>query len=269
MRGMEMSSDTKLLEGIQGAFLATNMDRTGRIKCALCGERKVGKSVLVAKTARKPLFHCDFDDRKESIEGFEGTIIKQYLDVNPNMPTAWNDLESDVATLEYLKKQGKLELKSYCLDSMTYLRQIAENQMMKETNMFRKYHIGTTDYRIAQGWDSVVNIQKMLDTLLSRLFSLDIDIYVIFHTRAEKDKAKSTSEKPVYTDRLTVDPQNLEILLSRFNETWRAFVDYDGKFKVQVRQNFMFNAATTLKLDEVENADIQEMLVKHEQTTKR
>ena len=252
--------------------MADSITRVDRIKCALCGERKTGKSVLVAKTARKPLLHNDFDDRKESIAGFPDTVIKQYLDPDPNNPSAWNNLESDIATLEYLKKKGPLPIRSICLDSMTYLRQAAENQLMKETNHWRQYKIGTTNYKIAQGWDSIVGVQKMLDTILSRLYTLDIDVYVTFHTKAEKDKAKSTSEKPVYTDRFTVDPQNLEILLSKFNETWRTFVDGDGKFRVQVRQNWQFNASTALNIGEsdgTEVPDIQEMLAKHETRSKQ
>jgi hypothetical protein len=257
------------LQYIQGTIGAESITRTDRIKAAIVGERKSGKSWLVAKTCRKPCLVDDFDDRKESIAGTPGVIIKQYLDTDPNIPRAWGTLESDVGTLEYLKKENKLPFKSICLDSMTYLRLIAENQMMQDTNMYRKYKIGTYEYRISQGWDSVVDVQKMLHGLLLRLFALDIDVYTIWHTRPEKDKAKSTSKEAVYTDRLTVDPQNLEVLLSMFNETWRCYIDENNNFKLQTRADWRFNAATALKIDPVEDPSIENLLIKHEANMKK
>jgi hypothetical protein len=249
---------------VTGAFNASDITKVDRIKAAICGEPKSGKSKLIADTARKPLYHCDFDDRQESIAGAKNTVIKQYLDPDAMDPHGWNSLESDISTFEWLKKEDKLPFRSLALDSMTFLRQLAENQMMKDTNMFRAYKVGTTKYPIAQGWDAVVEVQKMLQTLLARVFALGIDIYVTFHTQNEKDKQKSTKEETVYTDRLTVSPQNLAMLLPKFNETWRTFIDSDNSFKVQTRQDWRFNAATALHIDGVENPNIEEMIAKHE-----
>jgi hypothetical protein len=254
---------TDFMEYIKGTKNASDITKVDRIKAAIVGEPKSGKSRLIADTARKPLYHCDFDDRQESIAGAKETVIKQYLDPNAMEPSGWNNLEGDIATFEWLKKEEKLPFKSFALDSMTFLRQLAENQMMKDTNMFRAYKVGNLKYPIAQGWDAVVEVQKMLQTLLARLFALDIDIYVTFHTKNEKDKQKSTKEETVYTDRLTVDPQNLAMLLPKFNETWRTFVDTDGSFKIQTKQDWRFNAATALHIDGVENPNIQAMIDKH------
>lgn len=254
--------------GIQGLTNASQVTNTDRLKVAVCGEKKSGKSKLIADTARKPLLHYDFDDRRESIAGAKDTLIKTLIDADSTTPQAWGILESDLASLEYAKRSGTLQIKSIALDSATYLRQIAENQMMKDTSQMRKAKIGLTYYQISQGWDAINYVHRMLYQLLRRMFSLDIDVYVVFHTRNEKDRVKSTKEETVYTDRLTVDPQNLDVLLPMFNETWRTFVDMDGAFKLQVRQDWRFNASTALRIGEnsgIENPDIQALLEKNAQ----
>jgi hypothetical protein len=253
----------EFLTYIKGTKNASDITKVDRIKAAIVGEPKSGKSKLIADTARKPLLHCDFDDRQESIAGAKDTVIKQYLDPDAMTPNGWNELEGDIANLEYLKSKDSLGIRSLALDSMTFLRQLAENQMMKDTNMFRAYKVGNLKYPIAQGWDAVVEVQKMLQTLLARLFALDIDVYVTFHIKNEKDKQKSTKEETVYTDKLTVDPQNLAMLLPKFNETWRTFIDTDGSFKVQTKQDWRFNAATALHISGIENPNIEEMIEKH------
>ena len=252
--------------GIQGLTSASQITNIDRLKVAVCGEKKSGKSKLIADTARKPLLHYDFDDRRESIAGAKDTIIKTLVDADSTIPQAWGVLESDLASLEYAKRNGNLPIKSIALDSATYLRQIAENQMMKDTSHFRKNKIGLTTYQISSGWDAVNYVHRMLYQLLRRLFALDIDVYVVFHTRNEKDRVKSTKEETVYTDRLTVDPQNLDILLPMFNETWRTYIDMDGNFKLQVRADWRFNASTALKIGEnggVEDPNIQALLEKN------
>lgn len=264
-----MSNEIDLLSqiGIQGLTQASDVTNTDRLKVAICGEKKSGKSKLIADTARKPLLHYDFDDRRESIAGAKDTIIKTLVDPDSTMPRAWSILESDLASLEYAKKQGNLPIKSLALDSATFLRQIAENQMMKDTSLMRASKIGLTRYQISQGWDAINYVHRMLYQLLRRMFALDIDVYVVFHTRNEKDRVKSTKEETIYTDRLTVDPQNLDVLLSMFNETWRTFVDSDGNFKLQVRQDWRFNAATALKIGQnggVEDPNIQALLEKND-----
>lgn len=258
--------------GIQGLTQASNVTNTDRLKVAICGEKKSGKSKLIADTARKPLLHYDFDDRRESIAGAKDTVIKTLIDSDSTMPQAWGILESDLASLEYAKRQKNLPIKSLALDSATYLRQIAENQMMKDTSLLRAAKIGLTRYQIAQGWDAINYVHKMLYQLLRRFFALDIDIYVVFHTRNEKDRVKSTKEETIYTDRLTVDPQNLDVLLPMFNETWRTFVDIDSNFRLQVKQDWRFNASTTLNIGEnsgVETPDIQALLVKNLERMKK
>ena len=151
---------------------------------------------------------------------------------------------------------------------MTFLRQYAENQMMKDTQLSRKIQVGGIKYQIAQGWDAINAVHKMFTQLLTDLFSLDIDIYCVFHTAQEKDRVKSTKDNAVYTEKLTIEPQNLNFLLSKFNEVWRCEIDAAGEFKVQTKADYYFNAATTLKnLDPYEVPDIQKFLEKNKKVS--
>src|SRR5882672_10058626 len=132
---------------------------------------------------------------------------------------------------------------------MTYLRKIAENQMMKDTNNLRQSKIGIQKYFIAQGWDAINYTQVMLYQLIRRLFALDIDVYCVFHTRPEKDRVKSTKDTTVYTDKLTVEPQNLASLLPMFNEKWRTYIDESDKYMLQTKADYYFSASTALNIE--------------------
>jgi GTPase SAR1 family protein len=254
------------LQYLKGTRQATSITSVDRLKVAVVGPGKVGKSTLIAKTCRKPLLEYDFDDRAESIAGLPDVTIKTLIDKASAFPSAWSEFESDIGTLEWLKKDGKLPFKSIALDSMSYLRQYAENQMMKDTNNQRMFKINSTVYHIGAGWDAVTCVQKMLYEAIRRLFALDIDVYCVFHTAPEKDKAKSTKENTVYTERMTVDPNNLQILLPIFNEVWRAYVNADGGFRIQLKPDYYFQAASALKVDQIEDQDIQKLLDKHNGT---
>jgi|SRR5579859_616877 len=268
-------SDKKLLTAFEyfesPVLQSTDITNLDRLHVALCGEPKSGKSYLIAKTARKPLFHIDYDDRRESIAGLEDVYIKTLVDKSHTDPSAWNDTEKIVANLEYAKSQGKLDIQSIAIDSMTFLRKYAEHQFLKDSSSSSRasFKVGQIQYLIPKDWDVVSGVQAMLETLFTRLFGLDIDVYAVFHTRPEKDQTKSTKTEFVYKDNLTVEPPNLKMLLPKFNDQWRAFVDDDGTYKVQLRPSYIFNAATVLKnVQQVENADIQELIKKHNGTNK-
>src|SRR5579863_4485035 len=85
------------LTGCVDAATITNVDR---LKVAICGDPKTGKSYVIAKSARKPVLHYDFDDRSESIAGLPDVIVKTLFDKNDTTPTAWAAFESDIGTLE-------------------------------------------------------------------------------------------------------------------------------------------------------------------------
>jgi AAA domain len=253
------------LSSTSKTITATDITQVDRMKVALCGDPKTGKSSVIARTARKPLLHYDFDDRKESIAGLEQVIIKTMFDKTDDQPVAWGLFESDLGTLEYLKSKNELPFKSIAVDSITFLRKYAEHQLLKNATGITRasLKVGSTNYLVPKDWDAVTGVQHMLETALCRLFALDVDIYVTFHTRPEKDQQKSTKLDPVYKDKLTVDPPNLKMLLPKFNDTWLAYIK-DGIYMLQLKPDFEFDASTVLKntgTDEI--ADIQKLLEKH------
>lgn len=256
------------LQLLQGCKKAEDITHIDRLHVALCGDTGTGKSNLIARTARKPLMHCDFDDRKESIAGNKDVVIKTYLDIKDEEPKAWAELESDLGSLEYMKSKGKLPFKSIAFDSCTFLRKYAEHQFLKDSTSTtrNKFKIGTTTYLVPKDWDAVTGVQKMLEGLLNRAFALDIDVYMTFHTRQEKDNVKSTKTDPVYKENLTIDPPNLKMLLPKFNDKWRTYISEDNKFMVQLHADWRFAAASVLKnVKDTEEADIQKFLEKHNQ----
>jgi hypothetical protein len=266
-----MPTENELLASLVGQLNSTgkvvdsaSITHVDRMKVAICGEPKTGKSNVVARTARKPLLVYDFDDRAESIAEHKDVMIKTLVDTTDTNPVAWGAFESDLGTLLYAKEQNKQPFKSIMLDSITFLRKYAEHQFLKDSNATKsKYKIGVVDYLIPKDWDAVTGVQKMLEGALSKLFSLGIDVYATFHTRNEKDQLRSTKENAVYKDTLTVDPPNLKMLLPKFNDQWRTYVE-DGKYMVQLKPDYQFNAATVLKnVNDTEIADIQELLRKH------
>ena len=255
----------KLTTQLGGCVVATDITQVDRLKVAICGEPKTGKSNVIARTARKPVLIYDFDDRKESIAGQADVIIKTLVDKEDTKPEAWGKLESDIADLTYFKSQQPLPFKSIALDSMTFLRKYAEHQFMKDSNTTARFKVkvGVTDYIIPKDWDAVSGVQKMLEGILSKLFALDVDVYATFHTRPEKDQRKSSGTNVVYTEKLTVDPPNLKMLLPKFNDMWKTYID-SGKYMLQLKPDWQFDAATVLKnVNETEEADIQKLLEKH------
>lgn len=250
------------LGGCVDSTAITNVDR---LHVAICGPPGSWKSNTIARTARKPLLHYDFDDRRESIAGIPDVTIKPLIDKKDTDHIAWQQLENDISILEYLKEKNQQPYKSLALDSFTFLRQYAEHQFVNDVGDLKKakFHVGNTDYIIPRGWDAVVGVQKMLQGLIRRCFALDIDIYAVFHTKQEKDNNKTTAEKIIYKDTLTVEPENLKMLLPMFNDKWRMMYE-NGRFIVQMKCNWEFAASTVLKnVGETEEANIQKMLEKH------
>lgn len=247
--------------GLSDVLAATEITQVDTLKLVIMGEPGAGKSWLTC-TARPPILVCDFDDRKLSIAGKPGVFIKTYVDRDPKSPHAWNEFESDLGTLEYAKQKGTLEFKTIAIASLTYMLKYAQHQMMKDqTGLCRKIRVNSVEYLSTVGWDAVTVAQKMIEGVLNRLFELKLDVIVEAHIRREKDPA-STPDKTIYTDKYTVEPQNLKMLLPSFNERWLVLNDY-GEYKVITKPNSIFNAITALHIDGEEECNIQKILAKH------
>ncbi len=247
-------------QGLNGVEPASSITQVDNLKLIELGEPGAGKSWLSC-TGRKPIYVADFDDRKQSIAGKPEVFIKSYVDRDPQLPHAWSDFETDIGVLEYAKQKNELKFKTIVIASLTYMLKAAQNQMMKDNSgLSRTIKVNSKSYIITQGWDSINVAQRMIDGILNRLFELKMDVIVEAHIRREKDAA-STEKNPVFTDKWTIEPQNLKMLLPSFNERW--LVTNDNGYRVKTKPAYDFNAVTALHIDAEENANITEILAKH------
>lgn len=236
------------MDYLEGAVKTVDYKTSDILHVAVCGDGGSGKTNLIARTCRKPLLDLDFDDRKASIAGIPDVVVKTMTDVYDDNPIAWSAFENTISSLEALKNSEKLVFKSVAISSMTYLRKYAEHQALKDKGSLSRatIKVGQSTYLVPKDWDAVTGVQHMLETAIQRLFNLNIDVYVEFHLRDEKDKNKSTKLDPVYKENFTVEPENLKMLLPKFNEVWRTYVDNDGGFKMQIKPDWLFGAKTAL-----------------------
>jgi hypothetical protein len=246
---------------IDGTVEATTFTSTDRLKLAIIGAPKAGKSRL-AVTCEKPALLWDFDDRSESVAGTAGLFIKKSVDTTPTNPTAVSTLIADIGKLEYDKKQGKLEYKTFILDSMTYLAKAAVNYSMKENVAGRKeLLLGGNMFFIARGYEPYAGEDQIISNCLVRLFQLG-SVIAVFHERPE-EAPESTQENPKYTGKLLVEPPRYKNYLPLFNEQWRMKALANGTYQVQTKPDGQFTAATCMTIDATEKPDILEMIKKH------
>lgn len=243
---------------ISGVIEAKSITQVDRIHLVLLGEPGSGKS-WTSCTAREPIFIFDNDDRRESIAG-KNAYIKTTVDRDALNPTAWAAMEADTGIFEYQKSKGELKIQTIVGDSMTNMLKHAHNQMMRDNaHLCRKIKVNGKEYPIPQGWDSVNTSQRMLEGLINRWFELEIDVIITAHIRREKG-ADSTEKNPTFTGKWTIEPQNLKMLLPKFNERWFMLDD----FKVQMKPNYLYDAVTALSVDAEMPANIGQILVKHQ-----
>jgi hypothetical protein len=151
------------------------------------------------------------------------------------------------------------------LDSLTFLIKAAHNQLMRDNQkLCRAIKVNGKEYLITQEFDAITTTQKMIEGVLNRLFELKIDVICTAHIRREKS-AEYTIKNPVFTDKYTIDPQNMKYILPMFNDRW--FIK--DNYQVLVHPDYEFNAVTALHLEEdIQEANIEKIFAKHEQRTK-
>lgn len=244
----------KIFSGVRSESLT----QEDRLKMALIGDIGVGKSWLAA-TAPKPVVFYDFDDRKESLAGKPGLIIK-------SRPTMY-DVERDLSIAKAAKIQKKYLPATWVFDSVTYMQRAMEEEIFRQApDLARKIKVGPgkDDYfQVRNGWDTINAIQRYIEYLIAE-FSDVGNIIFIFHEKNEKDVVKSTSQQTAYTGEITVDPQYLAKSLSLFNEVYRISITPQGKYECQCRPQWNFGAKTTMFLDKIEEPDIMAMIKKHQ-----
>ena len=234
------------------------------LKLAIMGEKNTGKSTLAVSTPHKPVFVFDFDGRQESIAGKPGVFIKQYIDINPLAPSAFNNFIADIGRFEYMKAQKQEIPLTFVIDSMTFCSKAAITQALATSPAGRKeISLGGYKFYIARGYEPYDCELGGISNAILRLFALG-DTIVTFHERPE-EAPDSTNEEPRFTGRVAVHPPRMRTaILPMFNEFWRIKALGQHKFEVQTSQDYTFMGSTCLKIDDKEDADITKILAKHQ-----
>jgi AAA domain len=263
MNAITAINEVNYFEGISGAKPAVDIHAGGHLKIAIVGKPKAGKSWF-ATTAPGPVLAYDFDNRAESLAGKEGVQVKTLIDADQISPTAFKAIEADLNILKYRKSQGKPIPASYVFDSVTYLKKAIENELFTQGLAYRSIKLSpTSSVRISKNWDAVNGVEAAMQYLITEFGALG-NIVFVFHEKPEKDVTESKPEQTAYTDQITVDPQYLAKILSRFNEVYRIEIDSSQKHVVTCRPGYQFTASTSLNVDKQEEPNIQNMLKKHQ-----
>jgi hypothetical protein len=250
--------------GMSAGIKSEDVKAEDFLKIAIIGQQKTGKSWL-ASTAPKPIRYYDWDNRKESLEGKPGL----YISSTPALTML--DVERDLSIMK-ANKIKKLPLPATVVhDTVTFMRVAMEKELRRQnpnSNLFRGIKVGaSTTVYVGQGWDVVNGIQNYMQYLIDEYTGLGINQIFVFHERDEKDKAESTAVLAKYTGKLTIDPQYLSGMLSKFNEIYHITLDTTlpakPKYLTECRPNNNINASTTMMLDAVEDPDIMAMIEKH------
>lgn len=258
-----VKSEADIFQGVAGVVPATSVHAAKKLRIAIIGPMKNGKSWFAA-SGPKPVLVYDFDNRAESLSGKPGVFVKTLVDIDPTQPHAVQDVEADLNMFKYNLSQGKAIPATFVFDSLTYFRKAMEYELVKQQPaMGYKIKLGTMVVNVPKGWDIINAVRMHLEHVINEFGALGNLIFV-FHQRDEKDRDRSTKEETKYTGRQTVDPQYLETVLALFNEVYFINLTYDGKYVATVRANSEFGASTTLQLDAQEEPDIMKMIEKHE-----
>lgn len=248
---------------ISDAVATENLPVIMPVRLAIVGPPGEGKSWLAA-TAPKPIMYYDFDNRAASLRGKHGIRIKTLVDKDPNSPTVITALENDLSLFKAAKASGKPVPTTFVLDSATYLKKAMENQLMKlESNMGISFRLSPTrTFKSASAMTTANVIRNFFEYFVNEFGALG-NVVIVFHTKDQIDKDKTSKTETKYTGMYTTEPQYLETVLSIFNERWRIEKDYQFKYIVHTRNDRQFAAITSLDIDDVEPADIEKILAKH------
>lgn len=251
-----------MFKGMRGVP-ASEVKAEEYLRIAILGQPKTGKSWFAA-TAPKPIAYYDFDQRASSLADKPGVFITTLYDQNQEKPDAMNALEKELSMWKMKKAKGEAIPATFVLDSVTYMKQCMENEIMKQdSSLSRLVRVGAgRSVKIGAGWDIVNAVSRYLQYWITEFSALG-NLILVFHERDEKDTDRSTASETKYTGRVTVDPQYLAKVLSLFNEVFRIEVDGNRKYTVSCRPNNNVLASTTLLIDATEPPDLMAMLAKH------
>jgi hypothetical protein len=266
----QLQADDDPFGGVKGGVPASSIEASDRLKIAILGLPKAGKSWF-ASTAPGPIMYYDFDDRAISLAGKPNLFIKTVQDKNQQNPTGMKEIEKDLSNFKYRKLQGKPIPKTFVFDTVTYLKKAMENELFaQDPGLARRIQTGKgpKDYiMVGKNFDVINAIQGYVQYLIAEFSDLG-NLIVIYHERDQKDRKLSTVTEAKYTGKVTVDPQYLEGSLTLFNEVFRVQVkgqlgNAAAKYTVTCKTTNEVNASTTLLLDSEEPPNLMQMIAKH------
>jgi inosine/xanthosine triphosphate pyrophosphatase family protein len=252
-----------------------------KLKLALIGKEKNGKSWLAA-SGRRPVLVHDFDNRAEALQGKPGVYVISYVEPQwPKQPEAAQKFLDNIAKLEESLDLSDLGFK---VPKGTIVRTNVVDSIQTMGKAFQGYALyGQKDIRreitfggmkvfLPGGWDAWNAEMVPVENSVLRLLALPTDTTIILHETAE-ETPDSTSEKPRFTGRIGVFPVRYQRLIKYFNEVWRVkltqSIGKDNKTaylpKVYPLPNYEFDAASAMLVDQIEEPNILAMIAKHEQ----
>lgn len=255
-----MGAGVNVFAGMSSGARSEDIKQEARLKIAILGKPKSGKSWLAA-TAPKPVRYYDFDNRAESLAGKPGL----YISSPPQLTML--AVETDLSIMKANKIKNLPLPATVVFDTVTYMNRAMEEEIFRQdAKLYRSIRVGnSTSIKIRNSWDVINGIQRYVEYLIAEFSGLGVNIIFVFHEKDEKDRAESTPVETKYTGLVTVDPQYLANSLSLFNEVYRITVDGNKVYKVTCRPNWDVNASTTMLLDNEEKPDIGAMIEKHKQ----
>lgn len=264
-----------------------------KLKLALVGREKHGKSLLAATGRKNVLFH-DFDNRAEALQGKPGVYVLSYIDPQwPKQPDAAQlfldvlgkleesldiyDLINGLPQLkEFYAKTGRqippkgTLIRTNVIDSVqTFGKAFRYYGMFTQKDIRRTINIGKMQVFLPGGWDAWNAEMVPVENNILRLLGLPTDTILIFHQKLEEAE-DSTDDRPKYTGKVGVYPARYQSLIKYVNELWQVKLTQsvaNGKSaflpKVYPFPTYEFDAATTMLLDPVEEPNIEAMIAKH------
>jgi hypothetical protein len=246
-----------------------------RLKIAIVGDTGIGKSWLATSIASENhlVADLDFDDRESSLRGKPNVIVKQYLDEDPDHPQAMLSLESDIVSWEYAKDKGELDIKTFVVDSGTFMVSAIEREAIRQEPTNGRSIIrlpggnrqNPRALKIGTGYDwSKINREYFLNVCgrLSRLGNL----IVTFLDRDERDRTQTDDKgKPIvaYTGKITIEPQHVAPALATFNDVWYLHGESGYRsLTVGLSRDFNIGKNTLGLVGEQTDLDIKKFLAK-------
>jgi hypothetical protein len=258
------------------------------LRVAIVGPENNGKSHLATTMPGVKLF-LDYDQKKQAIAGKKDVYAITFKDPGyPKMPEAAEEIIDIIACLENTLDLSRIIYRNGTpvfphVPEGTMITTIVHDSMASLGRLIMNYELyNSPDLRrtIKLGPKMEVQFPKNFDAwnaemsgvlnIMMRTFALPVNNFCIFHERAE-ESADSTLEKPKFTGRVGIYPVRYkDLLIKYFTDIWRVKLTSDaGKYipKVYVKPDWSFDSGTAMNLDQIEEADIAKMLLKHKSRT--